>query len=291
MTDGDRGFGSTTEPAAPPAAGASLAQCAQHETAAAGACRRCGDYFCEACAGEPPNRGLCHRCDRLVGSIPWEHERAELGALRAWLRTLHRLFIAPGDVARRLPIQGSLRAPAVFAAIACGAYVVLAILVLGTTEWIRTSLAIARFGAENVTWRLALISFPHIVVPIFFTTPASVFLAPLALTAATRLVGAPLSLRASARTTLYAAGYFVLMGLPLGGIAAVLLFPVFLYRMLEARTELPRVRRALAVAFLLVALLLIRGAIHAIYPLTLQPLVSAGVDHIFDVIDSSSASD
>ena len=250
-------------------------QCAQHETVAVGACIRCGDYYCDDCAGDPPSRALCRRCDRIVGNIPWEHDRESIGSLRAWARTVTRLLSAHRVMARSLPVDGSLRPPITFALIAWGAHVVLSALMIGAIRWTQFSFSLARFGAEDAVGRIVVSSdYPHLVMKLVLVLPFVILLAPVGLSGAARVMGGNLSHRASARIVAYTCGYLVWAGIPLCGIAVLFLLPNFLYRALGARTQLSPLRRGMTVCLAAAFTILVRIAGEAIYSLTLAPLVS-----------------
>lgn len=257
----------TAEPSRSPA------QCEHREADAVGTCTRCGDYYCATCAADSNVRALCARCDG-IGEIPWEHDR---GVLRAWARTIGRLIVAPSSVARRLPVEGSVSAPTAFAAIACSVYLSMASVLLGAVRWISLSLSLSRFNAQDSTWRLWMFEVPHEIGIVVLITPLTVLLSPVALYATVRVLGGRLSLRACARTMAYASGYHIVMAIPLGGIAAFLLFPYFVYRVLEARAQLSPLRRALAIAILLVFVVAVRHVGETMYHLTLAPLVREGI--------------
>lgn len=277
----------TEEPPPSPAErSSSPGRCGQHQTTALGACSRCGNYYCHDCADATSSQELCAGCDRLIGDIPWERERSRLGTLRAYGRTVLRLTVAPSGFARGLPTEGPLGPPAVFAALSCTFYLIMSSLMVGAVSYHQFSLSLARFGAEDSLWRIFLHSYPAIVGPPLLHVPFTVLVTPLVLSAATRLLGARLSLRASARTILYATGYYALAGIPFGAIASTFLFPFFVSRVLQAQTQLPPRRRILAITLLLASIIPIGIAADTIYGVTVDPLVDLGVDRIITAIES-----
>ena len=198
------------------------ATCVLHVAPAAGACARCGDYFCSACAGAAPNAAFCTPCDAHVGAIPWESERDKLGSFGAWRRTVADFFQSPGPTARRLPTDGSLRKPAVFAAIMFALHVVFTVVAQGVFVWAQTS-SLRAFGEGDSIHRAAVTAATHEIVVGAIALCLLTVMAPSLLVGATRALGGRATYRSAVRAVAYGAAFLLVTPIQL---LALLLSPL-----------------------------------------------------------------
>lgn len=240
--------------------------CAAHGAPSLGECERCGVFLCEGCAGQAPNEGMCVACDERAGAIAWETERAERGAWGAWVRTILDVFLHPARTARRLPTDGALRAPIVFACVALALHAVVGGAVRALVGWLQISASLERFGARDSVGRIVTITQVQQMVVLGAIIPSVlVLLGPPLLSGVARAVGARVDVRASARAIAYASGLAVVAIVPVIGLATLFVAPYFLHQWLGARAPLSAARRAGAVALFALLMYGVTGLAVAAY--------------------------
>lgn len=226
-----------------------LELCAAHLGKSIAACGRCGVFFCEQCSGAAPNDTLCAACDRRCGAIAWESERAKLGTLRAWRRTVSDVSLTPSRTARRLPTEGSLRAPLTFAASMIALHAVGFILVYGSIIWWTTSYSLARFGAIDTIGRMVV--FGGMVDKMLLGTLAPLILlatGPALLVAAARCVRIDVTARGAFGAVAYSTAGLLIGLVPFVGYVMYPWLAFFFAEWLAARADVPTWRRLCAIA-------------------------------------------
>ncbi len=100
-----------------------VARCRRHgDRKAVSVCGRCGDFLCGFCAvwieGAPYGPGCAERVRsgllRIGAHVPWE-DRARRGWIRAAYQTVRAVFADPAGFYARMPTDGGLTDPLLFA--------------------------------------------------------------------------------------------------------------------------------------------------------------------------------
>ena len=108
------------------AAPAQQALCAEHpDQAAVGTCARCGNFYCNACAGRRDGpRGFCRRCHAEQAYVAWEDR--SLSLWQRYYRTVRSSLVEMPKFAAELPAEGGVASPLSFALLGTGASVLIA---------------------------------------------------------------------------------------------------------------------------------------------------------------------
>lgn len=109
-----------------------MSECRNHvERPVEALCERCGDFLCGLCVVRVEGVDYCPTCVMRVRGdavrfgpyVPWENRR-RLGVVNAALQTISASFTRPKEFCERLPMEGGLSDPLLFAMLMRGLVVI-----------------------------------------------------------------------------------------------------------------------------------------------------------------------
>ena len=197
------------------------AKCEVHAEPSAGACLRCGRFFCGACRGEPPNDDHCAECDRLIGFLPFEARRGRGSLPRRWYTTYLAIVTDPAAALQRFPREGPVGPAFVFAGVSIALHLVGLLLVVLAVQSLRAN------PMDFAAPRLDVVRGVVLLLVNLTNLGIRMTLA-LALVLVLGSVCSSQSPRAAVRLVAYATAYLVLATIPVAGLVAFVRGPRFL---------------------------------------------------------------
>lgn len=219
-------------PAAAPsgaAAPAGTPRCATHpESDAIGACTRCGSFFCPVCRGwEHAQERYCVRCDPGGPYVAWE-DRARLGTLKAFTKTLKSLLLSPDRFFLRMPTTGGYGAPIGFAWISWALASVVTAVAYGALVGGMFAIMPVPSGEAGPVGQVLVAFILGSVATVLVGIIPMLFVWSVLLHLVTRIFGGTGSFEATFRCHAYSSGVFALGIIPLIGVSVAQFYWVVL---------------------------------------------------------------